>query len=137
MILQVPVAIIVFLNFVFLVSIMCVLVTKLRSASRVEAQQYYKAAKALLVLNPLLGTTYVFTFYAPTLDASGAYIFECVRAILLSTQVSFQTMNIKIFQMVTLLFMAIYNVLCAVITLSLLKKLSFPDNQYSLKICRI
>lgn len=67
---------------------MCVLVTKLRSAARVENQQYYKAAKALLVLNPLLGTTYVITIYSPTPDSSSTYIFECVRAVLLSTQVS-------------------------------------------------
>lgn len=68
---------------------MCVLITKLRSAPRVETQQYYKAAKALLVLNPLLGTTYVITFYSPEIpDNYLAYTFECARAILLSTQVS-------------------------------------------------
>lgn len=88
LIFQIPLAVVVFLNFAFLISIMCVLITKLRSAPRVETQQYYKAAKALLVLNPLLGTTYVITFYSPEIpDSSFARTFECARALLLSTQV--------------------------------------------------
>lgn len=84
---QIPIGIVVFLNFAFLIGIMCVLVTKLTSAPGLETQQYYKAAKALLILNPLLGTTYAFTFYC---DDNGAYVFECIRAIFLSTQVSGQ-----------------------------------------------
>ncbi|KAH0821838.1 hypothetical protein GEV33_000953 [Tenebrio molitor] len=65
---------------------MWVLITKLRSANTVETQQYHKAAKALLVLMPLLGITYVITIYAPTPDKKSEIIFECIRAVLLSTQ---------------------------------------------------
>nr|CAI5828377.1 unnamed protein product [Callosobruchus analis] len=67
---------------------MWVLITKLRSANTLEAQQYHKAAKALLVLMPLLGITYVITIYAPAPDRSTVNVFECARAVLLSTQVS-------------------------------------------------
>lgn len=76
------------LNLVFLLAIMWVLITKLRSTNSVETQQYFKAAKALLVLMPLLGITYVITVYAPTPDIQSKNVFEYTRAVLLSTQVS-------------------------------------------------
>ncbi|XP_063931809.1 diuretic hormone receptor-like isoform X3 [Zophobas morio] len=83
---QGPTLAILLLNLAFLLAIMWVLITKLRSANTVETQQYHKAAKALLVLMPLLGITYVITMYAPTPDKKSEMIFECVRAVLLSTQ---------------------------------------------------
>ncbi|CAH1101345.1 unnamed protein product [Psylliodes chrysocephalus] len=82
---QAPTVIVLLLNLVFLLCIMWVLITKLRSANTLETQQYHKAAKALLVLMPLLGITYVITIYAPMPDAS-INVFECTRAVLLSTQ---------------------------------------------------
>lgn len=63
-----------------------VLITKLRSANNVETKQYRKAAKALLVLIPLLGITYLVVLMGPT-EGVGNYIFSVVRASLISTQV--------------------------------------------------
>lgn len=83
---QAPQVAVLLLNLIFLVAIMWVLVTKLRSANTVETQQYHKAAKALLVLMPLLGVTYVITIWAPTPDADSKRIFERARAVLLSLQ---------------------------------------------------
>nr|CAH7747949.1 unnamed protein product [Callosobruchus chinensis] len=66
---------------------MWVLITKLRTSNSLEMQQYHKAAKALLVLTPLLGITYVVTIYSPGITDDRVDVFECARAVLLSTQV--------------------------------------------------
>ncbi|XP_066954996.1 diuretic hormone receptor-like [Macrobrachium rosenbergii] len=66
-------------NIIFLLRIMWVLITKLRSANNVETQRYWKATKALLVLIPLLGLTYMLLIILPK-------ELEHVQAILLSTQ---------------------------------------------------
>lgn len=79
----------VFLPFVFIWRLKIkVLITKLRSANTVETRQYRKATKALLVLIPLLGITYLVVLAGPT-DGVGSYIFVVARAFLLSTQVCF------------------------------------------------
>ncbi|XP_074036699.1 diuretic hormone receptor isoform X3 [Leptinotarsa decemlineata] len=83
---QAPTVIVLLLNLGFLICIMWVLITKLRSANTLETQQYHKAAKALLVLMPLLGITYVITIYAPVTKASSINVFEWIRAFLISTQ---------------------------------------------------
>lgn len=64
-----------------------VLITKLRSANTLETRQYRKASKALLVLIPLLGITYLIVIYGPEEGGVGSHIFAVTRAILLSTQV--------------------------------------------------
>lgn len=64
-----------------------VLITKLRSANTVETRQYRKASKALLVLIPLLGLTYLVVLAGPN-EGVGSHIFVIARAFLLSTQVS-------------------------------------------------
>lgn len=63
-----------------------VLITKLRSANTLETRQYRKATKALLVLIPLLGITYLVVMAGPN-EGVGSYIFAVARALLLSTQV--------------------------------------------------
>uniref|UniRef100_A0A336K2T2 Diuretic hormone receptor n=1 Tax=Culicoides sonorensis TaxID=179676 RepID=A0A336K2T2_CULSO len=77
------------INFVFLIRIMWVvykvLITKLRSANTAETRQYRKASKALLVLIPLLGITYLVVMTGPT-DGVMRSIFDVCRAFLLSTQ---------------------------------------------------
>ncbi|GJQ64864.1 GPRDIH1 [Trypoxylus dichotomus] len=83
---QVPAIVVLVANLIFLLVIMWVLITKLRSATNVETQQYRKAAKALLVLIPLLGVTYILVIVGPTHGISRS-IYECIRAVLLSTQV--------------------------------------------------
>ncbi|GJQ71319.1 putative Secretin family 7 transmembrane receptor [Trypoxylus dichotomus] len=83
---KVPVIIVLVLNLFFLASIMWVLITKLRSANTVETQQYRKAAKALLVLMPLLGVTYVLMITTPSGEEYIINMFYYGRAVLLSTQ---------------------------------------------------
>ncbi|XP_043196066.1 diuretic hormone receptor-like [Amphibalanus amphitrite] len=69
-------------NVVFLVKIMCVLITKLRSTNSSEAQQYKKATKALLVLLPLLGVTYILVLVAP----STKHVIYYIQTVLVSVQ---------------------------------------------------
>ena len=68
------------------------LITKLRSANNVETQQYRKASKALLVLIPLLGVTYILVMAGPS-EGSAAKYYEHVRAMLLSTQVGLKVVD--------------------------------------------
>lgn len=62
------------------------LITKLRSANTAETKQYRKAAKALLVLIPLLGITYLVVIAGPTANDVAMYLFANLRALLISTQ---------------------------------------------------
>ncbi|XP_049779456.1 diuretic hormone receptor-like [Schistocerca cancellata] len=82
---QAPAIAVLALNLIFLVMIMWVLITKLRSANTVETQQYRKASKALLVLIPLLGITYILMIAGPT-EGFSAEVYGNIRAVLLSTQ---------------------------------------------------
>lgn len=63
------------------------LITKLRSANTAETRQYRKASKALLILIPLFGLTYLIVLYGPH-EGIGRKIFDIARAFLLSTQVT-------------------------------------------------
>ncbi|GFX41806.1 diuretic hormone receptor [Trichonephila clavipes] len=88
-------------NIYFLGRIMWVLITKLRAATSVESKQYRnpiksnrhnysnyyvtKAAKALLVLIPLLGVTYIVVIVTPT-HRTARVVFAYAQALLLSTQ---------------------------------------------------
>ncbi|XP_046390384.1 diuretic hormone receptor-like [Ischnura elegans] len=82
---QTPAIGLLFVNSIFLVLIMWVLITKLRSATNAETQQYRKATKALLVLIPLLGITYVVVIAGPRHGLSGR-VYGSICALLLSTQ---------------------------------------------------
>ncbi|XP_065094097.1 diuretic hormone receptor-like isoform X1 [Ochlerotatus camptorhynchus] len=84
-IIQGPSCTVLVINLIFLLRIMWVLITKLRSANTVETRQYRKASKALLVLIPLLGITYLVVIYGPH-EGVGSRIFAVTRAVLLSTQ---------------------------------------------------
>lgn len=64
------------------------LITKLRSANTVETQQYRKASKALLVLIPLLGITYLVILTGPE-DIINNFVYAVLRALLISTQVRY------------------------------------------------
>ena len=62
---------------------------KLRARTALDHdRRHYKAAKALVIVIPLLGFTYLLTFIGPSKETSPlAYtIFQSVRAVLLSTQ---------------------------------------------------
>lgn len=76
-----------------------VLITKLRSANTVETRQYHKASKALLVLIPLLGITYLVVLAGPN-EGMGLHIFAIARALLLSTQVNASS-NVYIYEYCT------------------------------------
>lgn len=80
-----PASFAILINLVFLIRIMWVLITKLRSAHTLETRQYYKASKALLVLIPLFGITYLLVLTGPEQGISRSF-FEAIRAFLLSTQ---------------------------------------------------
>lgn len=82
---QCPIILVLIINIFFLCQIMWVLITKLRAATSVESKQYWKAAKALLVLIPLLGITYVVVIVTPTENTAKA-VFTYLQAALLSTQ---------------------------------------------------
>lgn len=71
----------------FLLPTTQVLITKLRSANTLETRQYHKASKALLVLIPLFGITYLLVLVGPEQGLS-ANVFDNTRAFLISTQVS-------------------------------------------------
>ncbi|KAK2580795.1 hypothetical protein KPH14_011529 [Odynerus spinipes] len=82
---QTSVIIVLAVNVIFLFMIMWVLITKLWSANNAETQQYRKASKALLVLIPLLGVTYVLFIAGPT-EGQAANAFSYTRTVLLSSQ---------------------------------------------------
>ncbi|XP_033248172.1 diuretic hormone receptor isoform X1 [Drosophila miranda] len=83
---QGPVCAVLLINLTFLLRIMWVLITKLRSANTVETRQYRKAAKALLVLIPLFGITYLVVLAGPSEVGLMGHMFAVLRAVLLSTQ---------------------------------------------------
>ena len=85
-----PVFLLLTTNAFFLVSIFWVVVTKLRSNGSTREttdHQNWRAAKALLVIIPLLGITYLITIVGPS-DKSSLFflMFVHLRAVLLSTQ---------------------------------------------------
>lgn len=80
-----PVILVLLINIVFLLKIMWVLITKLRATNTVESEQYRKAAKALLVLIPLLGVTYILVIATPD-HRTGEVVFTFIQATLLSIQ---------------------------------------------------
>ncbi|CAH1397259.1 unnamed protein product [Nezara viridula] len=77
----IPVLVVLVVNLLFLCMIMWVLITKLRSANNAETEQYRKGSKALLVLIPLLGITYILLIAGPNTE-----VYHLIRAVLLSTQ---------------------------------------------------
>lgn len=77
----IPVLVVLVVNLLFLCMIMWVLIIKLRSANNAETEQYRKGSKALLVLIPLLGITYILLIAGPNTE-----VYHLIRALLLSTQ---------------------------------------------------
>lgn len=62
---HVPIFIVLFSNVVFFISIIWILITKLRMTHTPEARDYRKAVKAAIVLLPLLGITYAMFILRP------------------------------------------------------------------------
>ncbi|XP_017771421.1 PREDICTED: calcitonin gene-related peptide type 1 receptor isoform X2 [Nicrophorus vespilloides] len=87
--LQIPVAVSIFLNLVFLANILRVLYVKLRQqpqggsgASRASLQ----ALRATLLLVPLLGLNFLLTPFRPDKDGFWEYLYEVVQAVTASLQ---------------------------------------------------
>jgi hypothetical protein len=86
---KLPIFVLLIANSFFLVWIMVIVVSKLRARTALDHdRRHYKAAKALVIVIPLLGFTYLLTFIGPSKESSPlAYtVFQSVRAVLLSTQ---------------------------------------------------
>ena len=86
---KLPVFILLTINTFFLIWIMVIVVSKLRDRNMKDHEtRHYKAAKALVIVIPLLGFTYLITILGPDKQANPlAYtIFQSMRAVLLSTQ---------------------------------------------------
>lgn len=62
------------------------LIIKLRSANTAETRQYKTATKALLVLIPLLGISYIMLLHGPE-DEVGSQMITILQAIFIPTQV--------------------------------------------------
>ncbi|XP_070532676.1 corticotropin-releasing factor receptor 1-like isoform X2 [Ptychodera flava] len=75
-------------NFVFLIAIVFILVTKLRASNEEETAQVRKATKATAVLLPLLGLTNLLFFFDPGTDIGEmkTAVYNVVQAIFSSTQ---------------------------------------------------
>ncbi|XP_023329104.1 diuretic hormone receptor isoform X2 [Eurytemora carolleeae] len=86
---SVPVFTLLICNTFFLVWIMVIVVSKLRAQTVMEYdRKHWKAAKALIVVIPLLGVTYLLTLMGPDMEhyPTGYLIFQFIRAVFLSTQ---------------------------------------------------
>lgn len=73
-------------NAIFLVNIIRILVTKLRTSVSIETKQVKKAMKATALLFPLLGITHLLFCINPRDDADLEHIYMLVNAILQSSQ---------------------------------------------------
>lgn len=88
-ILHLPIYFILASNTFFLVWIMVIVVSKLKQRTALDHdRRHWKAAKALLVVMPVLGCAYLITLMGPSRDRSPrAYmVFQICRSLILSTQ---------------------------------------------------
>ena len=89
---QLPIFSLLVVNTVFLVVIMKAVVSQLQSSRAGEVERlHYKSARALVIVIPLLGFTYILTMVGPSysLHPLAHQIFQTCRVCLLSTQVVF------------------------------------------------
>ncbi|KAK8785419.1 hypothetical protein V5799_008213, partial [Amblyomma americanum] len=84
-ILSIPVCLSILLSFAFLVNIVRVLVTKLRAVDSPDSENIRKAARATLILLPLLGLHYVVTPFRPERDRI-FLVYEVFSALVTSLQ---------------------------------------------------
>ncbi|XP_076361176.1 uncharacterized protein LOC143252637 isoform X3 [Tachypleus tridentatus] len=81
-----PVCIFMLLNFVFLINIVRVLVTKLRADNSPDNHQTRKAVRATLILIPLLGLHYIITPFRPEPGSPEEVVYEPISAVVASFQ---------------------------------------------------
>ncbi|KAG1670129.1 Calcitonin gene-related peptide type 1 receptor [Nymphon striatum] len=83
-----PVAISLMLNLAFLINIIRLLVTKVRSVNNPDNNHSRKAVRATLILIPLLGLNYILTPFRPATKSTEEKVYEVISAIATSFQVS-------------------------------------------------
>ncbi|CAM1305626.1 CALCRL (predicted) [Pycnogonum litorale] len=81
-----PVCVSLLLNVAFLINIVRLLVTKLRSVNNPEANHSRKAVRATIILIPLLGLNYILTPFRPETKTTGEIIYEITSAVATSFQ---------------------------------------------------
>jgi len=74
------------INFVFLINILRILVTKLRSVTEQSTNQTRKAVRATLILIPLLGLHYLVTPFRPEPGSQGEDVYQMISAAVTSFQ---------------------------------------------------
>jgi len=88
---EVPILFILICNTFFLISIMVIVVSKLCEKTAMDHdKKHWKAAKALVIVMPMLGCGYLITMVGPDQATTpwGYTAFQVVRSLVLSTQVS-------------------------------------------------
>ncbi|GAB6032961.1 hypothetical protein CHUAL_012154 [Chamberlinius hualienensis] len=85
-ILTAPVCVSMLANLVFLISIVRVLVTKLRAVKSSDTDQTKKAVRATIILIPLLGLNYLLTPFRPQPGSQGEHIYDVIAAVVTSFQ---------------------------------------------------
>ncbi|XP_059165535.1 corticotropin-releasing factor receptor 2-like [Physella acuta] len=90
-IMYMPILIVLLSNVFFIVTIIWILVTKLRASNTLETRQSRKALKAIVVLLPLLGLGYVLFLEPPVQNEILVIIFKYINAVLQSLQGFFVT----------------------------------------------
>jgi len=86
---EIPIFFILICNSFFLIWIMVIVVSKLRQKTAMDQdRKHWKAAKALIIVMPMLGFGYLVTLVGPSKNSTPwAYtVFQIVRSIVLSTQ---------------------------------------------------
>jgi len=85
---ELPLFVILFFNTFFLIWIMVIVVSKLREKTAMDHdRKHWKAAKALIIVMPILGIGYLVTIVGPDPTMSWAHnTFQIIRSMLLSTQ---------------------------------------------------
>ncbi|KAG1670127.1 Calcitonin gene-related peptide type 1 receptor [Nymphon striatum] len=81
-----PVAISLMLNLAFLINIIRLLVTKVRSVNNPDNNHSRKAVRATLILIPLLGLNYILTPFRPATKSTEEKVYEVISAIATSFQ---------------------------------------------------
>nr|XP_006818813.1 PREDICTED: calcitonin receptor-like [Saccoglossus kowalevskii] len=81
-----PIIAVLVINFVLLLNIVRVLVTKLRATHTPDTHNYKKAVRATLILLPLLGLHYIIMPFQPAKTGMAKQIYDLIIAILIAFQ---------------------------------------------------
>ncbi|XP_063421036.1 corticotropin-releasing factor receptor 2-like isoform X1 [Mytilus trossulus] len=81
----VPFLVVIFINLVFLINIIRILITKLRSNNTDESSRIKKTIRATIILFPLLGLTNIIFLYNPEDGGSLQLVYHITNALLQST----------------------------------------------------